>query len=256
MSYQDILVERRKGLGIITLNRPERLNAMNWNLMQEIHAAITELEQDEEVRVIILTGAGRAFSAGADLVNPGPLTVPPEKMPRYLNYLPLLIATCYKPIIAAVNGSAAGGGFSLALACDIRIASEFATFYPVWVQRGVNPTLYGSYLLPRLLGLGRALEVLYAARPIDAQEAYRIGLVQRVVPHEGLMEEALSLAERIAKGPPLAMSYTKRLAYRALGLGDPADAEDLAERICRRSEDFQEGLRSFLEKREPIFRGR
>jgi len=258
MAYQDILVERRGHIVIITFNRPERLNSFSWAFVRELHEAFVELEPDDEVRAVVLTGAGRAFSAGADLLSPSPMTVPTEKEPRYLNYLPHLITTCFKPTIAAVNGPAVGGGLSLALACDIRIASEYATFSAVWAKRGTTPAFAVTYLLPRSTWLAKALELMYTGDPIDAREALRLGLVHKVVPHERLMEEALSLAERIAKGPPLAMGYTKRLAYRALGLGmaEQAEEEDITERICKRSEDFQEGLRSFREKREPIFRGR
>ena len=257
MSYQEILVERRGQVAVITLNRPERLNPLSWNSLGELHSAFTELEPDDDVRAIVLTGAGRAFSAGADLTSPSPITVPTEKEPRYLLYLPHLMATCFKPTIAAINGQTVAGGISICLACDIRIASAFATFSSAYIHRAMIPTFAISFFLPLVVGPGRALEILYTGEVIDAQEALRIGLVHRVVPHEDLMPAALALAERLAQGPPLALGYTKRLAYQALGLKMAAQAEDedVAERLVKRTQDFQEGLRSFMEKREPRFPG-
>ncbi|HLB29649.1 MAG TPA: enoyl-CoA hydratase-related protein, partial [Dehalococcoidia bacterium] len=153
---------------------------------------------------------------------------------------------------------AAGGGFSFALACDIRIASEQARFSAVWARRGLVPDLGCSYLLPRMVGTGRALEMMYTGDVIGAQEALELGLVNRVVPHEELMPTALALAEKLAKGPPLALGYTKRLAYQATAprLLGHMTLEGELEQLCLASEDYQEGVRSFLEKRTPVFRGR
>ncbi|HKZ51114.1 MAG TPA: enoyl-CoA hydratase/isomerase family protein [Dehalococcoidia bacterium] len=278
MSRRTILVEKDRGVALVTLNQPERLNPLGWETIQEIQEVLGELARDEAVRAVLITGAGRAFSAGADLTaamstfeplhhladafpglvesygGPGAL----EGIRQAHAYLTTYVIACPKPTIAAVNGTAVGGGLGLALACDIRIASQYAQFAVGFTARGVNPIFGCTYLLPLLIGLPKALELMYTGDAIGAQEALKLGLVSRVVPHEELMPTALALARKLAEGPPLALILTKKLAYQAMTskLGDSTDLEDDLSLLCWRSEDFQEGLRSFREKREPIFRGR
>ncbi|HKZ51112.1 MAG TPA: enoyl-CoA hydratase-related protein, partial [Dehalococcoidia bacterium] len=183
-------------------------------------------------------------------------TPPPERFPPYA-FLSVLV-TSAKPTIAAINGVALGGGLALALLCDIRIASERARLAALWIRRGANADFACTYLLPHIIGPPRALEMMYTGDVIGAQEALELGLVNRVVPHEELMPTALALAEKLAKGPPLALGYTKRLAYQATAprLLGHMTLEGELEQLCLASEDYQEGVRSFLEKRTPVFRGR
>jgi len=255
MAYKEMLLERRGGVALLTLNRPERLNAMNWETWLELGQAVMEVARDDEARVLLLTGAGRGFCAGHDMLGPQEPPPPGEISP----YAVLgLIAASSKPAIAAINGVAMGGGMALCLMCDIRIASEYASFAALWVKRGCNADFGCTYLLARIVGLPRALELMYTGEAIDAQEALRLGLVHQVVPHGELMTRALALAERIAKGPPLALYATKRLAHSSLAprLLEHMALEGDCERLCLMSQDYWEGVRSFLEKREPIFQGR
>jgi len=256
LAYKDILLERRGAVALLTINRPERLNALSVETWREMAAALAQMAR-EEVRALIITGVGRGFCSGIDMAEILDPQRGPEKISTVFS-IPARLVAFPKPIIAAVNGVAIGDGLALALLCDIRIASEFARFAAGFITRGLVTILGCTYLLPRAVGLGRALELMYTGDVIDAGEALQLGLVHKVVPHEGLMEEALSLAERIAKGPPLAISRAKKLAYLSQGppVTEHIELEGRFQRVCMMSQDFQEGIRSFLEKREPLFRGR
>ena len=264
MTYADIRVEKKDGIVLLTLNRPDRLNAVTWDSWQEITQAVGRLEEDDEARVLVVTGSGRGFCSGTDLIAAAAAAgkAPPggsrsERLrSRFLATAAIL--ACPKPSIAAVNGVAAGGGLSLSLACDIRIASQEARFSAIWSRRALVPDFGCSHLLPHIVGMSKALELMYTGEIIDAQEALAIGLVSQVVAAEELMPTAMALAERIAKGPPIAIELAKRLAYRGWRqeLESQVEYEEYLQRLCIESEDAEEGVRSFLEKREPVFKGR
>jgi len=262
--YRDILVERRDGVVTITLNKPDRLNAMSWDSWDELVDALRRAGADDDSKAIIITGAGRGFCSGSDLSRAAAeQEAPPKETTRAQKLRNGYLATCdivacQKPTIAAINGTTAGAGLSLALACDIRIASETARLSAIFVRRGLSPDFGCTIFLPRIVGLSKALELMYTGDMLDAQEALRLGLVTRVVPPDRLLPVATDLARRIAAGPSLAIEATKRLTYRALldELEDQVRLEEYWSRLCQASEDAVEGVRSFLEKREPRFRGR
>ena len=207
-----VLVEVRDGLATVTLNRPEKLNALTPELCQELIAALRTVATDAAVRAIILTGAGRAFCAGADLTilgSDGDTLVAGGKE------VALLLRGAPQPVIAAVNGAAAGGGANLALACDYRIAADTATIGQVFAQLGLGPDWGGSYFLPRLVGTARALELLWSARMVPASEAHALGLFDRLVAGERLATEAQTLAAAWATFPPLALRRAKEAIYRS-----------------------------------------
>jgi 2-(1,2-epoxy-1,2-dihydrophenyl)acetyl-CoA isomerase len=264
MTYADIRVEKKDGIVLLTLNRPDRLNAVTWNSWREITQVVQEMGEDDEARVLVVTGSGRGFCSGTDLAaaaaagGEGPREGSRSERLRSRYLATTDILACPKPSIAAVNGVAAGGGLSLCLACDIRIASEEARFSAVWSRRALVPDFGCSHLLPRIIGMSKALELMYTGRMVDAQEALAIGLVGQVAAADELMPTAMALAERIAKGPPMAIELAKRLAYRGWRqeMKDQSEYEEYLQRLCIESEDAQEGVRSFLEKREPVFKGR
>jgi 2-(1,2-epoxy-1,2-dihydrophenyl)acetyl-CoA isomerase len=264
MEYRDIIVKRQDGVVTITLNKPDRLNAMSWDSWAELVDALRHASGDDDAKAIIITGAGRGFCSGTDLAAAAvqreatPQEVGRSKKLRSSYLVPYEVAACQKPTIAAINGTTAGAGFALALACDIRIASEAARFGTIFVRRGLSPDFGCTFFLPRIVGLSRALELMYTGEMFDAQEALRLGLVSRLAPPDEVLPAAMDLAGRIAKGPSLAIEVTKRLAYRDLlrDLEDQVHMEEYWSRLCQTSEDAQEGIRSFLEKREPQFRGR
>jgi enoyl-CoA hydratase/carnithine racemase len=272
MPYKMVLLEKDDGVATITLNRPEKLNAFNMEMTGEIDMAFDEAGKDKEIKAIILTGAGRAFSSGIDLnwvetmdfenLPPIASTVRGRMVThseRSFLTVVLKIQSMPKPVIAAVNGMAIGGAFILALACDLKVASENAEFSMPQVKRGLMPDGAGTYLLPRAVGLTKALELALICDPIDAREAERIGLVNKVVSHENLMATAREMATKIAKNAPLAVAMTKAAMYKGLHEHDMAahmDYEVYIMNILFATEDFKEGISSIWEKREPIFKGK
>lgn len=269
MSFNDIVYEAAQGVATITIDRPQRLNALSIDTINEMMVAMDQANTDPDVRVVVITGAGPspgsgqadAFCAGADLKDaPDPMTpsAAHEVVGLYLDYI-VAIRRVEKPVVAKVNGLALGGGCCTALACDIRIASERARFGLPFVNIGISGADMGAtYLLPRLVGYGAACEMLMTGEPIDAQEAYRIGLVNRVVPHEELDTATEAMVQRLLSRPPLGLRFTKRALYSGLDRDWRAqfDYEHFAQMTCLLTEDYEEGRRAFLEKREPTFKGR
>lgn len=257
-----VLESRTAGVLTITMYRPDRLNALNVELGTALVAALRRAAVDDSVRSIVLTGAGRAFCSGGDLTllrdarqrNAGHEL---EGLLRAGMEIVLAIADLPKPILAAVNGPAAGAGMNLALACDLCIASDQATFGENFARIGLYPDFGGTVLLPRLVGPARAAELFYTAEMISAAEALRLGIVNHVVPQDHLPAEAAALAERLAAAPPLAARAVRRVLFG----GDRAALEralesEIHQQIeCFESEDFLEGLNAFFEKRPPRFRG-
>jgi len=261
MEYQDLIYEKGDAIATITLNRPERLNAISLPMLSSLSAALRDADADPSIRVILLTGAGRGFCAGLDLRDlfGGSAGEAPMGIRFDLaNSPPMVLHTADKPVICALNGPAAGYGFDLALGCDIRIASDQARLGAVFARRGIVPESGGAWLLPRLIGWAKAMELVFRGRIIDAQEALALGLVNAVVPQERLAEEARAWATEIAANAPLAVQAAKRLMRLALegSFEESVHHAYLQLLLLFRSEDFQEGVRSFLEKRQPFFTGR
>lgn len=262
MGYENITVDYSNYIATITLNQPERRNPLGEKTMREVIKACDEVEQSGKAHVIIFTGAGRAFCAGADLEDLQKVIAlkPIEQEIRLKLWFDLIwrVRNVELPTIAAVNGAALGGGFALALACDIRIASEDARTGAVFVQRGASSADMGvSWILPRVVGAGWAAELMFTGDVIDAATAERIGLFNHVVPSEQLMQAAQELAAKLAAGPPLALKFTKRALNRSLweGLQSQLEYECATQTLVFQSDDFHEGVKSFFEKRTPEFRG-
>jgi 2-(1,2-epoxy-1,2-dihydrophenyl)acetyl-CoA isomerase len=254
-----VRIERDGAVATLTLDRPDVLNSFDRRMKEELLAAFKGFARDPAVRVIILTGAGRAFSAGQDLrerQEPGAADLGVELRERY-NPIVLAMRRLEKPIIGAINGVAAGAGCSIALACDIRLASGSASFIEVFGRVGLVPDTGSSWLLPRLVGYSRAAEMIFTADPVDAARAQQIGLVDRVVPADRLMAEAGVLAGRLADAAPLAMGLAKRALVRALesDLESSLEYEAQLQSIAGRTADHAEGVRAFAEKRPARFRG-
>ncbi len=255
-----VLGEKHGKVSIISLNLPDKLNSLEPGLREDLKAALRQFRDDAESRVAILTGQGRAFCAGGDLVEleDGMSAVHGVEHMNGCNEIISLIAGIPKPIIAAVNGPAAGAGFSIAMACDLVVASSRATFMQAFTKVGLVPDMGSLYFLPRVVGMHRAKELIWTARKITADEAQQMGIVNQVVDQEELESRALDLAKRIADGPAFAIGLGKVLLSRSLesSLQDIMQYEGLAQSICMQSEDHKEGVNSFYEKRHPVFKGK
>tara|TARA_B100000315_G_scaffold186383_1_gene175769 strand:- start:1449 stop:2258 length:810 start_codon:yes stop_codon:yes gene_type:complete len=269
MNYEALFLERSGHIAILTLNRPEKLNALNNQLNRELHMALDEVAGEfPDTRVLIITGTGRGFCSGADVGDQAEALSRSQKQgpPQYeteaafnesILALGPHIPQIPQPVIAAVNGVAAGAGLSIALASDIRVASDKARFSCIFVKRSLVPDNGASYFLPALAGMGVAAEMALTGRVYDAQWAHRVGLVNMVVPAEQLMEEAKSLAQEIAANPPLAVRATKQLLTSHVpDLHRVARVEYEANAPFRNGEDRREAIISFLEKRQPVYTGR
>jgi enoyl-CoA hydratase/carnithine racemase len=252
----DLTYEKREHVVIMTISRPEALNALAPDTLQEFSEACISFRDDDEAWVAIVTGAGeKAFCVGSDLKKAMPKIVegsytPPPSIRRGL--------TIYKPFIAAINGIAAGGGLELALACDIRIAAEGANFSAGEARWGLMPGMGGTQRLPRIIGPAKAMELMFMAAPIDAHEAYRIGLVNKVVSRDELMSTAIEWAERICQNGPLAIRAIKKAIScgLALTIEQGLEIEELIMKNLFASEDSKEGLTAFVEKRKPVYKSR
>ncbi|MGP8069086.1 MAG: enoyl-CoA hydratase-related protein [Candidatus Bathyarchaeia archaeon] len=257
MSYQNLLVKKEGAIGIVQLNRPKVLNALNFEIMSELVSGLEELDRDAAVNVIILTGGERAFAAGADLAEMSQ-TTPVDLLLGRRFELWDRIRKISKPIIAAVSGYCLGGGNELAMNCDIVIASESASFGQPEVNVGIIPGAGGTQRLPRVVGKYKAMEMILTGKSISADEAYRIGLVNHVVPPESLMEEAKKIATDIASKPPISIRSAKEAILKAqdttLEVG--LEFERKAFYMLFATEDGKEGMKAFLEKRKPTFKGK
>jgi 2-(1,2-epoxy-1,2-dihydrophenyl)acetyl-CoA isomerase len=254
-----VLRDAAEGVLTVTLNRPDALNSFNVEMKEALLAALKDAARDKSVRVLVLTGAGRAFSAGQDLKERQEANAADLGTELRLRYNPIVLAMrrLEKPVIGAINGVAAGAGISVALACDIRIASEAASFIEVFGRVGLVPDTGSSWFLPRLVGYARAAEMSFTADPVDAATAERIGLVNRVVAADQLMAEASALAARLAKSAPIAMALAKRALNRSLetDLEQALEFEAELQAIAGRSKDYAEGVAAFVEKRPANFTG-
>jgi 2-(1,2-epoxy-1,2-dihydrophenyl)acetyl-CoA isomerase len=260
MDYEAILVRNAGPVATVTMNRPEALNFLDPIMAQEIESALADFEKDEEVRAVIITGAGRAFCAGGDvkfMKQEWPVYDLVVRMERVTGFIKAML-DLPKPIIASVNGPAVGAGCNIALAADLVLASEKATFCQVFTRIGLIPDCGGIYLLPRRVGMTKAKELIFTARTIEAGEAERIGLVNRVVPAEALEEETRKIAAELASGPTMAIGIAKRLLNQSYesDFETILQAENSNQVLLRKAEDHREGVRAFFEKRKPEFKGK
>lgn len=258
-SYENILVERRGRVAIITINRPEKRNALNIQTRAEGAAALDELRADDDVRVVIITGAGdKAFIAGADIAEFAERTAITQREVMLERGLFNAFDTFPKPVIAMVNGYCLGGGCEVALACDIRVASDKASFGQPEINLGIIPGGGGTQRLTRLVGEGKAMEMILSGEIISADEAFRIGLVNHVVPPDQLEAKTMDIANRIAEKSPIGL----RLAKEAVKIASRSNLDEGLRRevdlfaLCFSSEDKDEGVRAFLEKRKAEFKGK
>jgi len=264
MTDEKILYSLENGIGLITFNRPERMNAVTMEMQLRLQEIVREVILDNEVRVVIVTGNGRAFCGGIDVTllarardnsqdRPKPVELPDTSLPKWL------FTRIPKPTIAAVNGPAVGMGAQYTIQCDFRIASENARFGWVFSRRGITPDSgSGPFLLPYIIGLSKALEIMYSGEIIDAREALRLGLVSQVVAPDALIPAAKELAAKLLKGAPLSIKGIKELIYGSLEWPPDVCEEETRKRMhqVRDSEDAREGSISFLEKRDPVWKGK
>ena len=259
-TYQDIIVKKEEGIGWITLNRPHRLNAMTEDMMNELSSALSDFEFDKDVKCIVITGAGeKAFSAGADMTAFTGIT-PSMAVDGSMKGHELIarIEGLGKPVIACINGYALGGGLELALACDFRIASESAQLGSPEIKRGLMPGWGGTQRLVRVVGLAKAKELVMLGERITAEEAHKIGLVNRVVPLTKLLEETKAFAKNFVEGPPIALKAAKRALHYAtqvpLDIGLKFESEAFG--VVSSTKDVMEGVSAFMSKRKPEFKGK
>ena len=275
MAYRALKLEKEGPVAIITLNRPDAGNSFDFRLMEEVDAVLREVSKDKSIRAVILTGAGKYFSTGINLSmftdakgmveKDGGVEdkITDDADQTYGKGTPVAavirMRSMNKPVIAAINGPTVGAALSLVLGCDIRIASVRARFSMIFVKRGIAADTGGSFTLPRAVGLAKACEMVLTGDMIDAAEAERIGLVNKVVPHDDLMKVARELAMKIAKNPPLAVAMAKADLYRAMEEKDiikQMKHEEKTQEVLINTEDFMEAATAFMEKREPKFKGK
>ncbi len=265
MAKTDVLYEKKEHIGIITFNRPDKLNAMTHEMLDLIEDICREIRSDDDVRAVILTGKGRCFCAGTDLSGDVPVSAETEirhmksKNSTISPFSMWVITNIPKPVICALNGPAIGIGAELVVQCDIRIAAQSAKWGEVFVRRGLVPdTGAVTYLLPHIVGFSKAFELCCGGETIDASEMLRIGLVHQVVPDDQLMATCMELARKFFKAAPLSVQMTKQLLY--MGLERTIDHHCEATRDCfqlaTKTEDMMEGIKSFLEKRDPVWKGK
>lgn len=244
---------------IITLNRPEAKNAFSPEMISLWHQYLGETQRDDNVRVVVVTGTGDTFCSGGDIREMAEGKLSSWTMKKFLwegvHRIVLMLEDMDKPVIAAVNGAAIGAGMDMAIMCDLRVSSDKARFSESYVNMGLAPGDGGAFFLPRLVGLAKALELFFTADVLSAEEAMQLGIVNRVVPHDRLMEETMRLADKIASKPPLAIRMTKRAVYQSLSTPLRTHLDYISSQIALLTEtkDHREAARAFLEKRKPIF---
>jgi len=261
MDYEHIVLKKRGNVATLTLNRQEKLNAINHKMIEEIDNALTATRQNREIRALIITGAGRAFCSGADVGDMArqaagaPMTV--RRWTQMIHRAILAITELEQPVIAKVNGLAVGIGCSLALSADIIIAAENAQFSLIFSQIGLIPDGGSLFHLPRLVGIAKAKELIFTARKVDATEAQRMGLINKAVPAETLDAEVENLANQLAEGPTAAFGIAKRIMNKGLtmDLSSVLESEASGQALAGTTEDAREGVMAFLEKRKPKFKG-
>jgi enoyl-CoA hydratase/carnithine racemase len=258
----ELLYDVKDRVATLTLNRPDKMNAFTGPMIERWAWALTEAQRDADVNVVVVTGAGKAFCAGGDVARMGqgePTPLDHKNMLwEHIHRVPKALEQMDKPVIAMVNGVAVGAGMGMAVMCDVRIASDAARFSTGYVRVGLVPGDGDTYFLPRLVGTARALELLWTADFIEAAEAERLGIVNRVVPADRLAEETYALARKIAEGPQIPIRMIKRLVYQSLRL-DLRTHLDLVSShmaVVRETEDHKEGVQAFKDKRPPKFKGR
>lgn len=259
MSYKNIKVEKKEGIGTITINRPQVLNALNKDTISELSQAVDELEKDKTIKVTILTGEGKAFIAGADIKQMSEMTPLEAKEFADMGHKTLMkIEQSRLPFIAAVNGFALGGGCEFMMACDICIAATSAKIGQPEINLGIHPGFGGTQRLPRLVGRMKAKELLLTGRTIDATEAYRIGLINRVVEDDKLMEEVITLASTVASKSPVQTAFIKSLVNKGtdIDINTACSLEISYFSSGFSTHDQREGMKAFLEKRKPAFKGK
>ncbi len=258
MDFKEIKIEKRDSCGILTLNQPENRNALSWNMRLEMIEALQKISEDEDIRALIITGAGeKAFCAGGNIADMKDITpVGGRKRMKITNKVISLIWEMEKPVISAVNGWAVGGGCGLVFAADMIVASEKARFQLPFARLGLVPDMGTMFFLPRLIGVPLAKELMFTTRIIDAAEAQKMGLVNYVFPADKLMEKSFELAKSITEYPPAAIGMTKRIMNQSihLDLNGLLELEGQAQGILFQTENFQEGRKAFLEKREAKFK--
>lgn len=257
MNFREIKVETKDSIQILTLNRPDQRNALSWNMRLEMIEALQNASQDDDIRALIITGAGdKAFCAGGNIMDMKGITAGRGRWRMAItNKVITLIWEMEKPVIAAVNGWAVGGGCGLVFATDVIVASENSKFQLPFPRLGLVPDMGSMFFLPRLIGLPRAKELMFTTRALGVSEAERMGLVNYVVPIEQLMEKALELAQAMVKYPPAALGIAKAIMNKStnLDLRGLLELEGQAQDVLFQTENFQEGRKAFLEKREPVF---
>lgn len=263
MNNEHLIYQVEDHIATLTLNRPETLNALTPIMREGMLAAMISADEDDEVRAIIITGAGRGFCSGGDVKamnearKAGSSSVLEDKISPIRDRIVLAMRDARKPVIAAVNGAAAGAGMNIALACDIRLASNTAKFGQTFAKRGLHPDWGGTYFLPRIVGMAKACELIWSGKMISAEEALTLGIVSELTEPDQLMQSARALAASIAAGPPVAIRMAKRAMYAGMdtSLRDALEFETFAQNVCAATNDAKEGIAAFVEKREPRFTG-
>lgn len=261
MEFKDVLVKKEDGVAVVTLNRPEAFNALSLEMREEIGTIFYNFRTDDSVRAVVLTGAGRAFCAGGDvkaMADIKPSMEMKDFVRNVIHRAVIAMTSLEKPVIAMVNGVATGAGCFLALLCDMIIASENARFGMAFIRVGLGPDWGGAYLLPRLVGLAKAKELLFTGKIIDAKEAERIGLINQVVPTDQLESTTMELASKLAQGATRAIGTTKTLLNRVadMDMMSALEYEASVASLMVQTEDHKEGVEAFIQKREPRFQGK